>query len=82
MDQSAEKGVPFEERYASGPESPGENEHHHAQEDLLRGARVNEATELFGDVQTAEEYGYVTRGYVLWTVAYAWRFHTDPCCAD
>ena len=27
-----------------------------------RGSKVNEATEVFGDVQTAEEYGYVSRG--------------------
>ena len=27
-----------------------------------RGSKLNEATEIFGDVQTAEEYGYVARG--------------------
>jgi hypothetical protein len=27
-----------------------------------RGSRANEATSLYGDVQTAEEYGYVARG--------------------
>ena len=27
-----------------------------------RGAKVNEASDLYGDVQTAEEYGYVSRG--------------------
>lgn len=27
-----------------------------------RGSKVNEATDLYGDVATAEEYGYVSRG--------------------
>ena len=27
-----------------------------------RGSKVNEATDIYGDVQTAEEYGYVSRG--------------------
>jgi len=27
-----------------------------------RGSKVNEATDMYGDVETAEEYGYVTRG--------------------
>jgi amino acid transporter len=27
-----------------------------------RGSKVNEASDLYGDVQTAEEYGYVSRG--------------------
>lgn len=26
--------------------------------------RINEAAAMYGDIQTAEEYGYVTRGYV------------------
>lgn len=26
--------------------------------------RIAEAAALYGDIQTAEEYGYVTRGYV------------------
>ena len=82
MDQSAEKGVPYEERYASGPESPGENEHQLAQEDLRRGARVNEATEMFGDVQTAEEYGYVARGYVLGTSTGILKGYADIFCKD
>lgn len=29
-----------------------------------RGSKINEATDLYGDVQTAEEYGYVARGFV------------------
>ena len=27
-----------------------------------RGSKVNEASDLYGDIQTAEEYGYVSRG--------------------
>lgn len=27
-----------------------------------RGSKVNEATDMYGDVQQAEEYGYVSRG--------------------
>lgn len=27
-----------------------------------KGIKVGEAADIFGDVQTAEEYGYVTRG--------------------
>lgn len=27
-----------------------------------RGSKINEATDLYGDMQSAEEYGYVSRG--------------------
>lgn len=27
-----------------------------------RGSKANEASDLYGDAQTAEEYGYVSRG--------------------
>jgi yeast amino acid transporter len=27
-----------------------------------RGSKANEASDLYGDIQTAEEYGYVSRG--------------------
>lgn len=27
-----------------------------------RGSKVNEASDVYGDIQTAEEYGYVSRG--------------------
>ena len=30
--------------------------------DARKGSRVNEATDMYGNVQEAEEYGYVTRG--------------------
>jgi amino acid transporter len=41
--------------------------HHYSGEEASkiearRGAKVNEASDLYGDVQTAEEYGYVSRG--------------------
>ena len=29
-----------------------------------KGIKIGEAADIFGDVQTAEEYGYVSRGYV------------------
>ena len=29
-----------------------------------RESRIGEASEIYGDYQTAEEFGYVTRGYV------------------
>lgn len=32
--------------------------------------RITEAAALYGDIKTAEEYGYVTRGYV-------WRAQRD-----
>lgn len=30
----------------------------------MKDARLMEAAELYGDIETAEKYGYVTRGYV------------------
>lgn len=42
--------------------------HHHTSLDEInkveasRGSQVNEASDIYGDVQTAEEYGYVSRG--------------------
>ena len=29
-----------------------------------KGVRIGEAADMYGDLATAEEYGYVTRGYV------------------
>jgi len=43
--------------YSSRPEYEAENKM-----EARRGSKVNEATEMYGDVQTAEEYGYVSRG--------------------
>lgn len=36
-------------------------------------ARTNEAKDIYGDVQTAEEYGYVSRGYVCTSAKSALR---------
>lgn len=30
-----------------------------------RGLQLGEAADMYGDVDTAEEHGYVTRGYVI-----------------
>lgn len=30
-----------------------------------KGSRVGEAADVYGDIQTAEELGYVSRGYVV-----------------
>jgi len=34
-------------------------------QDAGRHGRLNEAADLYGNAAEAEEYGYVTRGYVL-----------------
>ena len=43
-----------------------ENSNYHVDEanklEARRGSKVNEATDMYGDVQQAEEYGYVSRG--------------------
>ena len=36
-----------------------------------KGVKMGEAADAYGDIQTAEEYGYVTRGYVLETSLYS-----------
>jgi yeast amino acid transporter len=41
--------------------------HHYSTEEASkiearRGSKANEASDLYGDIQTAEEYGYVSRG--------------------
>lgn len=56
------------EQYHIG-ESPDYNGHAHATYVDPPGVeskqgRILEAGELYGNIQTAEEYGYVTRGYV------------------
>lgn len=45
-----------------GHESPDYEEIN--KQEARRGSKVNEATDMYGDVATAEEYGYVSRGYV------------------
>jgi hypothetical protein len=43
-----------------------ENPDYHVDEtnkmEARRGSQLNEATDMYGDVQQAEEYGYVSRG--------------------
>ena len=46
--------------YASGMDAPAYNDPAQVVED--KGIRMGEAVDMFGDVETAEEYGYVTRG--------------------
>jgi amino acid transporter len=46
---------------------PTATDHHYNVEEASkiearRGSKVNEASDLYGDIQTAEEYGYVSRG--------------------
>jgi amino acid transporter len=50
----------------SGSDSPDAQGYRHGSVsnkiEARRGSKLNEATDVYGDVQTAEEYGYVTRG--------------------
>ncbi|KAK5093108.1 hypothetical protein LTR70_004956 [Exophiala xenobiotica] len=50
----------------SGSDSPDVHGYRHGsvsnKYESRRGAKLNEATDIYGDVQTAEEYGYVSRG--------------------
>ncbi|KIX04017.1 uncharacterized protein Z518_07570 [Rhinocladiella mackenziei CBS 650.93] len=49
----------------SGSESPEKTPVDHRDVNKMearRGSKVNEATDMYGDVATAEEYGYVSRG--------------------
>lgn len=45
---------------------PAAGPHYNADEaskiEARRGSKANEASDLYGNVQTAEEYGYVSRG--------------------
>lgn len=49
-----------------GHESPDYNPNYNVDEgnkiEARRGSKVNEATDMYGDVQQAEEFGYVSRG--------------------
>lgn len=47
-------------QYAIGAESPAD----HGVKDIIqsKGANIGEAADLYGDLQTAEQYGYVERG--------------------
>ena len=48
------------QQYAMGSESPSD----HGVKDVVdtKGNHIGEAADLYGDVQTAEEFGYVKRG--------------------
>ena len=50
---------------ARGSESPDYHVDQANKLEARRGSKINEATDIYGDVQTAEEYGYVARGYVV-----------------
>ena len=39
--------------------------HHAARVTEEKGVRMGEAADIFGDLETAEDYGYVSRGCVL-----------------
>ena len=47
---------------ADGSDSPDYHVHGVGKTEARRGSKVNEATDIYGDVATAEEYGYVARG--------------------
>ncbi len=49
------------EQYAIGTQQPGSD---HGVADIVeqKGAAMGEAADIYGDIQTAEEYGYVQRG--------------------
>jgi amino acid transporter len=46
-------------------ESPAYNHKDAANIVAAKGNHIGEAADIYGDVQTAEEYGYVTRGCVI-----------------
>lgn len=54
-----EKGPAYVEE-PNGVQPPIE---HADQFDARDGAIANEAKDMYGDIQTAEQYGYVSRGY-------------------
>lgn len=52
-----------------------------------KGIATGEAADVFGDLQTAEEYGYVSRGYVNGSSSYSPResrvfLETLSSCAE
>lgn len=53
------------EPYSIGESAPNDNgDAHYAEPSADKHGQIAEAAELYGNLQTAEEYGYVTRGYV------------------
>jgi hypothetical protein len=59
-----EKDPTYTEKAPDGHESPDYHVDEFNKMEARRGSKINEATDMYGDVQTAEEYGYVARGYV------------------
>lgn len=59
-----EKDPDYRVGAAHGSESPDYHVDEKNKAEARRGSKINEATDIYGDVQTAEEYGYVSRGYV------------------
>lgn len=54
-----------EKQYSSSNgDSPPYDDKHHTSERIIesKGMRLGEAADMYGDVATAEEYGYVARG--------------------
>jgi hypothetical protein len=54
--------------YELGTSDAGTGYDHKDAADIVasRGNHIGEAADIYGDVQTAEEYGYVSRGYALY----------------
>jgi hypothetical protein len=59
-----EKDPAYTEGARDGHESPDYHVDELNKMEARRGSKVNEATDMYGDLQTAEEYGYVARGYL------------------
>ena len=81
----AEKDIEYNVGGANG-DSPSPDPYYVSAENKIearRGSKVNEATDVFGDVQTAEEYGYVSRGLKSRHIQFIalGRLHS-PFCAD
>jgi len=53
------------DKFEKAPESPRAAELGVKEIVERKGAATGEAADLYGDLQTAEEYGYVERGYAL-----------------
>lgn len=60
-----EKDPNYRAGIVNGSESPDYHVDELNKMEARRGSKVNEATDIYGDVATAEEYGYVARGYGL-----------------
>jgi hypothetical protein len=60
-----EKDPEYRVGMANGSESPDYHVDETSKMAARRGSKANEATDMYGDAATAEEYGYVARGYGL-----------------